>query len=71
MRIHINKLYVIVHIKTVTVITFMLTETAYSHNFKVIGKRKGAPKHVISHNSIPLVNSGMTEESYHKFSNYI
>lgn len=52
-----------VHIKTVTVITFMLTETVSSHNFKVIGKAEGAPKDVISHNSIPLVNSGETEEA--------
>jgi hypothetical protein len=41
----------------------MLTETVGSHNFKVIGKGKGAPKDLISHNSIPLVNSGETEEA--------
>jgi hypothetical protein len=52
-----------VHIKRVTVITFMLTETVASHNFKVIDKGKGTPKDVISHNSIPLVNSGETEET--------
>lgn len=56
-------LNITVHIKRVTVITFMLTETVGSHNFKVIGKTKGAPKDVISHNSIPLVNSSETEET--------
>jgi len=50
-------------LKDVTVITFMLTETVGSHNFKVIGKRKQTPKDVISHNSMPLVNSGETEEA--------
>jgi len=41
---------VTIHLKRVTVITFMLTDTAGRYNFKVIGKGKGAPKDVISHN---------------------